>query len=521
MSRRRRRAGRDRAARNARQVAGSAAVASRPLDGYELEEEEQPSLPDASRIVARAALLAAIAFVALPIAAYAYTGYFTRYWADDYCIAAHLDRVGFVGSMEYWFNNWTGRFGSQFSSVFITYLGPGAVRFYAPLLIAVWSGALIWACYEAGRLILRRRLLAASAFVAGVILFSYLALIPNRNDGLYWVSGGTNYTVPLVIFTFNAGLLARTLAAREPNLMLACVVALALGFLAGGFAEAFIVWQLALLVVGALLTRQLATGLVQERLSSLLGSALLGAMIATTIVYLAPGNDARMRAMGNQISLVDAGVRSTEAAVRLIPEILFRPEILLAVAAGAVIAAVMVARGLHPSLDASRAARRLALAAAVAFVLVVATFGPTYYYLGDGPSGRGVVPAVFTLILFALYTGYLLGRVLGARIGAALMRPERAPPVTTAGALLVFLALAVITLRPAAAEAGRFGELSAYAAGWDERHRHIEEVAGDAALSVAYLPHRSGLELRPNADAWMNGCAAFYYGVPSITAVQQ
>ena len=73
--------------------------------------------------IAAGAILAAAFVLYLAIAAYANTGLYSRYLADDYCIAAHLNDTGLLAAQSYWYMNWTGRFGYVFLSDLVPFLG--------------------------------------------------------------------------------------------------------------------------------------------------------------------------------------------------------------------------------------------------------------------------------------------------------------------------------------------------------------------------------------------------------------
>jgi hypothetical protein len=509
---RRRRATRDRRARDARR---------------------QTSATRHTRTLFIAAALAVIAFALLPIAAYAYTGYFTRYWADDYCVAAHMNELGLWGSQKYWFTHWTGRFGAVFAVDFITYLGKSAVPFYAGVIIGAWLLALVFACYQVGRVLFGHGLLLQSVLIASVILFCYLKLIPSRDDGLYWLSGGTNYTIPLVLLTLNVGLLAMVIATPRISPVLASIGVFTLAFVASGFAETFIIWQLSLMAITLGLTWGFGPAGTRDQALTLVLRALAGALIAANIVQFASGNQSREQTTDKD-SLINAGLNAVADAVKFLPDLVARPETLLAAGTMLVVATLHFARNPQGQPLSSRdLATKLAIALAVTFVLVIATFAPGHYFLSGTPPERAQVSAVLTVIILAIYAGYLGGRVAGYKLATDAVLAERLARYLTPGLVVATILVAAITLPPAVREFGQADEKATYARAWDERDRLLE-AAGDpsnkpipgriagprqaADVTVPLLEHSSGFELRTTPDIWINECASLYYNVRSIVA---
>ena len=83
--------------------------------------------------------------LAVPIAAYAITGWFTRYASDDYCTASIVLQQGFLGAQQYWYSTWSGRF-SFFALVSAIELGGRGVVQVLPALMLVAAVAVgAWA----------------------------------------------------------------------------------------------------------------------------------------------------------------------------------------------------------------------------------------------------------------------------------------------------------------------------------------------------------------------------------------
>src|ERR1051325_3572977 len=124
--------------------------------------------------------LSALAIAALSSAllAYAWLGFYTRYFGDDYCTAQVLREVGLVESQRLWYANWTGRFSFTFAVNIAEYAGPLIVRFLPTLSLALWLTAGTWALYQiaAGR---RRHPVGDSFLLTALCVFATLNHIPN------------------------------------------------------------------------------------------------------------------------------------------------------------------------------------------------------------------------------------------------------------------------------------------------------------------------------------------------------
>jgi hypothetical protein len=85
----------------------------------------------ASRIRHLYFIVAAVFLISL--LAFAYIGQFTRYMADDYCLAANVHRLGLVGAQTNLYMTWTGRYSYSFLMSAAELVDPSTVRFGPPI----------------------------------------------------------------------------------------------------------------------------------------------------------------------------------------------------------------------------------------------------------------------------------------------------------------------------------------------------------------------------------------------------
>jgi len=480
-------------------------------------ESEGAATASLLRLATLGALSGGVFLLGLAIAGYVNTGFYSRYLADDFCIAGHVNQRGLLDAQIYWYENWTGRFGYVFLSNLIPWLGQWSMPFYAPVLIAAMIAATVWACYQIGYLLFDASLALLSSLVGLAIVFGYLALMPGRLDGLYWLSGGTNYSGPLPLFALSAGLMAWGVRDGGRPYRVAWFAIFVLTFVSSGFAETFIVWQLALLFIIPVLAVRLEPGERRERLFELIRNAMLGALSGAAVVIFSPGNETRQGTEGPTGEIGMTVERSITDSFELLGELFWRPEAWLLAGVVLVVTAALTARSsIAARFTPGQLAVRIAVVLVTTYILLVATHAPGYYFLGGTPPARALAMGALAVVLGALAIGYLIGHALAPHWAKIETRPTIAGPL----AALCLLGIGWVVVPQALREFSRTEELSTYAAAWDDRDRELIAAARDdvSDVRVKLLAHDSRLELRTDSTAWMNQCAAGYYGIRRITA---
>ena len=127
-------------------------------------------MPKAEKLVA--------AVLAVPLAAYAYLGLFSRYAADDYCTAGQVVTRGLLGLELQLYEAWSGRFAFTFIVGVVELIGPWATRVLPGMAILAWLIALTWA-------IARVFGVWTALFVAELIVFVTLASTPDVGQSLF------------------------------------------------------------------------------------------------------------------------------------------------------------------------------------------------------------------------------------------------------------------------------------------------------------------------------------------------
>jgi hypothetical protein len=149
-------------------------------------------------------------------------------------------------------------------------------------------------------------------------------------------------------------------------------------------------------------------------------------------------------------------------------------------------------------------------------VLSACAIAPSVYAGLQFPAGRALMPARFALL--AGLAGACV--CLAAWIRQVSVLERRAVPLL----LTILLAGSFYTARHLSRPLPEQAEMTIWAERWDERDALIRERrdAGEIDLVIAEVEVVRGLEdIGPDADHWVNRCAAIYYGVETITATTE
>src|SRR6267142_1627145 len=130
--------------------------------------------------------------------AFAYVGHFTRYMADDYCLAVDLRNTGFLKAQKIWYMSWTGKFAYMFTLSVAELIGPAIVPYLPLLALTCWLAAAIWSVRQLALMAGWPRPFETSLVLSGFILFATLNSAHNLVQSFYWQTGMLGYTPPLI-----------------------------------------------------------------------------------------------------------------------------------------------------------------------------------------------------------------------------------------------------------------------------------------------------------------------------------
>ncbi len=462
----------------------------------------------------------------VPLAGLAFLGSFTRFYADDFCMAGDAVQLGLAGMLAKWYAHWTGRYSFILGTGVFGLGGPGFAGWVPVIAGAVWLAGLSWAVLPLVRRAgwPRPRLMAILA--AELALLVVLSTTPNLFQSFFWQNGMVNYSMPLIGMTFMGGILLR--AWLEKIALLPGVIGvLLLAFLAGGFSEVYSAMQVALYLLAIILALVLGGRSLRGPLLLILGAALAGGLLAMAVILIAPGNALRQETTGiaspGLIRIVTFSIRN--AAYIVGHFIIWNPGWAALSAAVPFLTAWLASREQptsSPVLSLRALWSQTWLRAAV--VLLLAGFGlaaaacaPVVYALNAYPDDRSIIVPQFVIVI----TTITVSALLGAGLRKSRVLPDLFKSVTLGRGLM--LALAAILLLGAGISTwqsvSQIPSYQAYTQAWDQRARIIQQaaVSSSAQVTVTGLPARYGVgDLNADPANWVNQCMAGYYHLSQL-----
>jgi hypothetical protein len=465
-----------------------------------------------TRLLTAGAAVAGAAYL-FPLLVHSAIGFFSRYMADDFCTAAVVRAVGLVQAERYWYLGWSGRYAFIFLVDVAGLIGPAVAPVLPALLIALWLAALTWSLTQLTPWV--RLPAPLAALLAIVVVSATISAIPNVAQSLYWRNSALTYTVPVVLGSLLAGVVARQTV--RPGHPAGWLMVLGLAFFAGGFSEIYTALQFALFglglaaaLVGALRGRPWRT--CGPGLAGLLGSAAALAAIA-----LAPGTHSRQATFSPPPGLWSLFSNSRLYSGWFVRDaFLQHAPSLLAVAALCALAAVYVVgvAADQPVVRRRWLAAGLLLLPVITFGLLVVCYAPAFYALLYLPPDRVLIINWFLFVAATAIWGFLTGLLAAPALRAAAIRL----PQTAIAAVLVVLAglVAAPPIAAAMRASDELGPAQSFASTWDSYDPLLKaaHANGAGSITLARLNNPGGIDnFSDDPQFWTNQCAAQYYGV--------
>ncbi|MBC8098223.1 MAG: hypothetical protein H7Y11_02165, partial [Armatimonadetes bacterium] len=356
---------------------------------------------------------AVIFILLLQLLLYAYFGQYTRALADDFCFIATAETHGIFGSIAWWYNNWTPIYTSIF---FQNIIGlANALPIVPPILLMLWLLATFWVVQQFGAWFGWQRLHLMAGVVSIMVVFSIIEGLPNIYQSVYWVSGAITHTLPVVIFTFNLGVILRAVRNTTSETVALPYLALVAGLcmVIGGFTSLFTVFQTAFFGMAAVGCWLFAPPTWKRRAVLLLGVACVFSLIAVLITYIAPGNAIRRLGFDLDLTLMGYMVRIVIGTLGFIPTSLGFLSPL------ATFAAFLVGGWLGFVYQPLEATQRINIRKnslkwilgvfAVALALILICMMVSVISIAELPPPRAYIIPQLILVLVTLIIGYIMG----------------------------------------------------------------------------------------------------------------
>lgn len=464
-------------------------------------------------------ILIGLAILMIALAVYSYAGYFSRYLADDYCFSSQIKNEGIFNGLADFYGNISNRFGAFLFIALTEFFGTGAIQLLPGVMIVM----LFFSLFLIFRGVLHQIKLTDSILIAllmsALAVFLVLYQAPNLYQTLYWRSGMASYFAPLPFFFTSVGILIQAISeshSRRTGWIWIILVFL-MTFFSGGMSETFAAFQLTfwLLCLAAILSWRKQS--IFNFLLFLDLAALAGSLLAMMTMLLAPGNQLRLDAFHQAGSLITVLQFSFRYAWDFIFETFHGLPIptLFTI----IISALLGYHLSHGKDDLFRNKKMPISLVAIplaAFFLVAAVCAPTVYGMLAYPELRALFIARIVLTLsFALWGG-ILG-ILSHRLMDRIINVCFAS-ILVLGILWFYPVRGIIQIGQ------QIPLWQSRAASWDARQAEIQKdkTQGIQVVAVNALDSIAGVaELSSDPQNWVNQCAAKYYGLQSIRAVEK
>lgn len=464
----------------------------------------------------------------ISLAGLVYLGTFTRYLADDFCMAGDAVHLGLTAMLVKWYSNWTGRFMFILGSGVLGLGGPKFAAWVPPLAAAIWLAGVVWSILPIIKRTGWSKPVLLSITGSSLILLVTLSTIPNLFQSFFWQDGMVNYTLPLIGLTYCCGIIIHAWLEGAKTLV-AAIVVFVLALLSGGFTEASIAMEITLFTIALLLSLTVHDRTMRRRLIPILSIALLGALIAVLLVFIAPGNQVRLQAVGGGADHPGL-VRIITFSVRNMAHIfgkffLQSPfwaslSIILPFLTGWLLFPPHISPPGKLKLDflwRQNWFKSIIFIGVAAITLVTAACAPVVYAMNAYPDDRTIIIPQFvvavSVILISAASGY------GLRYLRFVPNPADKSSVSqaiTVGILVVILIATGVSIWHSA---NQLSEYRSYQEMWDKRAALILQAAQSGETSVT-VPGKYSLfavaDLSDDPENWVNRCMAYYYGLSQI-----
>ena len=444
---------------------------------------------------------------------YIYQGWFVRHRADDYCFTGILYEHGFLPGLSIFYTNTSNRFSSFILSALSEAFGFYGIRILI-LLTIIFILTIVYLCIK--------RILAKSEvgyserisfFITNVVAFFLIYLAPNRHQSVYWRSGLVHYFLPLPIL-LSLCLLISTENKGKNVLFLHEVAIFIIAFINAGLSETAAALQtiISMLYIVYLFLFQKGNGRNTRLVRAFL--MFIASLAAMIVMILSPGNALRLKTLEQApdlITVIRIAVDSAVAFSRISLRGLWLPF--------GILFALIFVLSLHIiasiQSDLKDIAKRLLFIICSSLLLIVVVCAPTAYGMMAFPEMRVLMLAQAALILTAISLG-----CLAALVVARIIKPKK---VIGTFALMGLLILSFYPLLNWGEQRSELAFYQQRARLWDQSNAVIQDEikSGKTAITINALDAFAEIaEMRPDKHFWVNVCAAKYYRIDSIIALE-
>ena len=447
------------------------------------------------------------------------TSFNVRYWADDFCSAAVQNKYGFWGAQKFSWNTWSGRYSFNFMLHVFESLGEWVVKIipliiYLGLFLGILPIFLI--VFNDNKYKFQKSVLLAN-FLIVVILIN----APNVVQSFYWQVGALVYSMPFIFF--NLFLTSIYLEGKNffknRGRLYPFLFPFLLTLIGSGFVETFAVAQaafIALMIVGSFIIKFPR----RTRIRKVLFAGLLGSVTSLVIMAMSPGVQARQTTVAQAENLMFL-LKSTFLGTKWYLQRLL--SIKTTVYSFIVLFSLIF---YNVSEYFSRAGRKIKLrlkdlftTAVLSFLAVIFTtisvFAVSYYVMSYLPPER----ALFIVIYFIFIAFVVFSISVSVAINVLWKNTQKVLNKINIFLYLTFIALLfhsfyshwqIIKYR-----------MEDYAYHWDIQEQEIYRQRKDSgSIVIEYIKPVGDIDGFIENEGWVSACAAAYYQVDEIKAVE-
>jgi len=445
--------------------------------------------------------------ISIPNLFYVLRGFHTRYWADDYCFSGILRQYGFFRGLALFYFSISNRFSAFILNSGLELFGDFFIKLVIPISLLGFLIFLFLFIYKISTLIHIPLTISASFFLAQSLFFFMMFQAPNLDQSVYWRSGMVHYFFPLILFmiiwrhVFIGSRLVN-------NFWLTCFLFL-LSFFSAGLSESYAALQagVSLLTLPVLFVRR---SIVNHHGITRTTAVITGTLCAMIMMVASPGNQMRLDSFQpapDLLMLIRLSFAFGLDFIVLSIKGLWLPTL--------VSFSTAIFFGLLVPINRKYSIISILMIPVVTYLWVVCICAPTAYGMMAYPENRVLMLARFILVVGILIMGIAIGCVIKQRWQLSM----KVKNLSSA----FFLLLILYPLRSLPIQWNNFIHSGARASAWDSRHTWIREkiLGGEQHLIVNALDSFSEIaEMRENPDFWVNECAAQFYGVKTIVAIE-
>jgi hypothetical protein len=460
----------------------------------------------------------------MPLAAYIWSGSLMRYSGDDYCYGSELNKRGFLQNQVYSYQHPMRYNGNRYSATLFSnlgdLLGPASGAVMPGLAIILWVAGSFLMIRKLGKL-LRLEIGRLTGLVFAeffVLMCIYLA--PYLMQDLFWRSAMLTYLAPVICLTWLVWLVLVYCEHEQGGLVVLSGIAL-LAFISAGFSETGAALQAATFIFALFGFIYFIRENQSRRRRGIVTTVfvLSISLAAMAVLAFSPSNVERISTypLTDPIRLVTLSLN--HGLTFIIESLSSYPLPTVVILAFSIALAFLISENIPVAEHALR--KRLITAGLISiacYLAIVATAAPSVLARGIYPEQRAWMPGRAAMTTGLFLVGICLGLIL--KTGIKIKSQVRSAVIA-----LILLATGVYALRITPRILADAQPMQSWSAAWDTRHQEIKSMilAGETDLMVQNLPMIIPwvAELGPDPLAWYNACAAGWYEVTSITAVEK